>query len=249
MSKKIILALMFFSLTPFIVLGQTTTNIKNALQGIVDNLGLLSKLSPKNSIEEVKIRKAALKNVIDLANAESNDLKNKLIKLDGLEDDYLELRDTFLKELGNHSNYYDSISVNLEKETNLSKIKNLTSQLRDWRRIVYHPTLQKVMNFLLVFEGNDALQLAQTRFNNISNDLKKVSNLAVIKEGPLNDLLEKAGKSLAEARELQQASALIILKSGNNDTQQLIEDELGKIKETYGYFIEMSDWLKKASKK
>ena len=93
------------------------------------------------------------------------------------------------------------------------------------------------------------MKLAEERFKNISNDLKKVSNLEVIKDSPLNNLLIKAEKSLNEAKELQKASALIILKSGDNDTQQLIEDELDKIKEAYSHFVEMSDWLKKASKK
>ncbi len=245
--KKIVFILMIFVLGPFVVRGQTTINIKTALQGIVDNLEQLSRRLTGN--EELKIRKASLKNVIDLALAESNDLKNKLIKIAYLEGDYLDLRDTLLKELGNHSSYYDSISMALEKENSLSKIKNISTQLKDWRRIVYHPTLEKIVNFLLVFEGRDALQLAETRFNNISNDLKKVNNLEVIKNSPLNNLLAKAEESLNEARELQKASALIILKSDENDTQKLIEEELDKIKETYSYFLEMSDWLKKASKK
>ncbi len=246
----VVLSVIHYSLfiIPQQVNGQTITNIKNALRGIVDNLEQLSKLPPKNT-EEIKLRKAALRNVIDLATAESNDLKNKLIKLEDLENGYLELRDTLLKELGNHSNYYDSINLTLEKETNLAKVKNISTQLRDWRHIVYHPTLQKVVNFLLVFEGGDALKLAETRFNNISDGLKKVGNLETIKGSPLSGLLVQAEKSLDEARELQKAAMLIILKSANNDTQQLIEDELDKIKEAYGYFIEMSDWLKKASKK
>lgn len=246
--KKIVVVLMIFIvLGPFIVRGQTTTNIKNALQRIVDNLEQLSRRLTNN--EELRIRKAALKNIIDLATAESNDLKNKLIKIENLEDGHLELRDTLLKELGNHSNYYDSISFILEKETSLSKIKNLSMQLKDWRSIVYHPILQRIINFLLVFEGRDVLRLAEARFNNISNDLRKVSGLEAIKDSPLNNLLIKAEESLDGARELQNASALIILKSGDNDTQKLIEDELDKIKETYSYFIEMSDWLKNASKK
>ncbi|MEK7115198.1 MAG: hypothetical protein AAB847_02470 [Patescibacteria group bacterium] len=245
--KKIVFILMIFVLGPFVVRGQTTINIKTALQGIVDNLEQLSRRLTGN--EELKIRKAALKNVIDLATAESNDLKNKLIKLEGLEGDYLKLRDTLLKELGNHSNYYDSINSVLERETNLVKIKNLSTQLKDWRRIVYHPILQRIINFILVFEGRDVLQLAEIRFNNISSDLRKVSNLEIIKDSPLNNLLVKAEGSLNKARELQSASMLIILKSSNNDTQKLIEDELDKIRETYSYFVEMSDWLKKASKK
>jgi len=246
MNKKFLILIIVFFI-PFFANAQITLNIKTALQGIVDNLGQLSRRLTNN--EELKVRKSALKNIIDLANAESNDLKNKLIKLDGLEGDYLILRDTFLKELGNNSNYYDSISLALEKETSLVKVRNLSTQLRDWRGVVYHPILGKIINFLLVFEGEDALKLAEERFKNISNDLKKVSNLEVIKDSPLNNLLIKAEKSLNEAKELQKASALIILKSGDNDTQQLIEDELDKIKEAYSHFVEMSDWLKKASKK
>ena len=229
-------------------------NVKPALQNIVDNLDKLSKLgttnkNKKNDSEEIKIRKSTFKNILELARIESNNLKNKLIKLDELEDDYSNLRDRYLKELNNHNSYYESIDVALEKESSLVKIKELAIQFKDWRKIVYHPTLQKVINFLLIFKGKDILQIAENRFNNVSADLKKVEDYEIIKNSPLADILVKAEKSLDEAKELQSAAELIILKANNNDIQKLIEDELAKIKGTYKYFIEMSNWVKEASGK
>ena len=254
-AKKLLFYFLFLGLVvsgP--VFGQE--NIKTALQNVVDSLDQLSKIKTAplrggkiKDAEELKIRKAAFKNILDLAAAESNNLKNKLIDLEGLDEQFVELKDQYLKELGNHGNYYESVNVNLEKETALVKIKELATQFRDWRKIVYHPSLQKIINFLLIFEGRDVLQTAENRFNNVSADFKKVSGLEVIKNSPLANLLIEAGESLDKAKKLQSAAELVILKASDNDIQKLVEDEIEKIKEVYGYFIQMSDWVKKASKK
>ena len=239
-------------MVPGFISGQE--NIKTALQNVVDSLDQLSKIKTTTrgkakDAEELKIRKMAFKNILELATAESNNLKNKLIDIERLDEQFLELKDQYLKELGNHGNYYESVNVDLEKQTSLVKIKELATQFKDWRKIVYHPSLQKIINFLLIFEGRDVLQTAEKRFNNVTIDFKKVSGLEVIKNSPLSDLLAEASKSLDEAKKLQSAAELVILKASDNDIQKLVEDEIEKIKKVYGYFIQMSDWVRKASKK
>lgn len=235
---------------PVISLAQTE-NVKTALQNVADSLEQLSKLPPKNKdvSKELKIRVAAFKNILNLSAAELSDLTNKLIKVDNLDDGYLELRDQFLKDLGNQSNYYETIGGQLEGNINLVKIKQLAVQFKDWRNVVYHPILQKIVNFLLIFQGRDVLAIAQKRFNNIEADLKKVSDLEIIKNSPLNNWLDEADQHLQQATDLQKAASLVILKSTDSDIQKLVEDEFGNIKEAYNNFLQMSQWLKDASKK
>lgn len=229
-------------------------NIKVALQNIVESLEKLSQVKPntKNNgreSEELNARKIAFKNILELSFVESSNLKNKLIELGELESRFSDLRNRHLKELGNHTSYYESISIALEKETSLTKVRELAIQFKDWRKVVYHPALQKIINFLLIFEGRDVLQTTERRIKNISADLKKVDDLEIIKNSPLSELLSNAEKSFKEARELQSAAELVILKSNENDIQKLIEGEIEKIKETYSYFIKMSDWVRQTSKK
>lgn len=228
-----------------------TENIKTALQGIVDSLEQLSKIELTNKnkvVAELTARKLALKNILNLVFTEANNLKNKLIKIEDLEDDHLKMRDQLLKELDNQTSYYESLNNRLESNITLPKIKELAMQFKDWRQVVYHPHLQKIINFILISDARDILQVAESRYKNISIELKKVGSTTVIKNSPLFSLLEKAEQSLEEAKELQKATELVILKSTDNDTQKLTEEELDKIKEAYNYFIEMSEWLKSQKK-
>lgn len=221
-----------------------TENIKETLQHLVENLDQLSKTrntpSKITSKEEFKTKKNAFADILQLANIENNNLKNKLIEIKNLNREYQERRNQLLKELGNQSNYYETLAANLEKETNLKKLKELAAQFRDWRRVVYHPALKNIVDFLLVFDARAALNTTERRFQNIQNDLKKVAEYNIIKTSPLPLLLEKAEELIIEAQKIQQAAELIIIKSNQSDIQQLIEEELEKIKAIYSLFLEMN---------
>lgn len=254
MQKKVfhylLISVLLATLAAPIAFAQTE-NVKNALQRVIGNLETLSQKPPSQKKivvkEELKKRKDAFRSIIELAFAENADLTNKLIAVENISGDFLAYRDQLLKELANHSNYYQSLLDSLDKEQQLAKVKDLANQFKDWRRIVYHPALKNTLDFLLVFESKTTLAIAQNRLHSIEEDLRRVDDFSVIKQSPLPQLLAQANQTLGEAADVQKAAELVILKSNTSDIQKLIEDSVAKIKDVYGLFLQMSAWLETSS--
>lgn len=242
----VVLAGLLIIVTPVASFAQTK-NIKGALQSIIESFGKL--VISKSAKNDIAARLNAFKSVLDLAFAESNDLKNRLIKLDNVSGGELTLKEQYLRELGNHTTYYQSLIQELEKATTAAKIREIASQFKDWRRVVYHPALQRVTSFLLVIESRHALQTAEARYTRVTADLKKVAGYDVIKRGPLAGYLTAARTALDEAQKIQAVAGILIVKSSDANTQSLVTEIMDYIKTAYENFVKMSDWLRAASKK
>lgn len=250
MTKKLIsgVSVIAIALTATPVFAQTIS-IKDVIQTIVGNLDELSKTTKTSKTKDLEVRKTTFGNILKLAIAEATDLSNTLIKIktDPPLDD---LKNKSLKQIGNWMSYYQTVSDTLNnQEMTAAALKELARQFKNWRQAAYHPSLQKIINTLLVLEGQNVLKTANNRLNSIAADLKKVGTLEIIKESPLPSLINNAQRSLAEAKKLQEAIILIMFKTDETDIQKLIEEMLAKVQQTYDYFSQMSDWLEETAKK
>lgn len=192
--------------------GQTPSGaIQSAFQDAVESVEQLvtvkdSELNAEEKARlELEARKNALAKIIDLTILEIEDLKNKLKKLDPKDfpqADYLPVRDEFLKVLDKFIEYHVSLQEIVEKSLKLEEVKNLAAEFKNWREANYSPQIRKILDFILVFQGNAIIKIVDRRLEKIINDLKKLGNSKLIDVKKLEPLLEEAITSINAAREL-----------------------------------------------
>ncbi len=235
-------------------------------------------LSPEEKLaKEINTREKILKEALTSSLDEVNNIKARLEKLPESEKDSKEkkLKDKFMKELTNYEIYYKGQNENLDSliansknnETLNEDLKKAIVDLKDYRENIYNPTFQKMVDFLILFYSADVLQITQTRFDKISNDIKKLEKLGLIKTGYSKLSMEKALELINDANALQAKARDLILnpnvsnKKNSDNTEEivgdkkepiaqptpreLIETSLNKIKSTYDIFLQISKDIRK----
>jgi hypothetical protein len=235
-------------------------------------------LTPEEKLaKEIDNRGEILKEALISSLEEVSNIKTKLEKLPDLEKDSKEkeLKDKFIEELTNYEIYYkeqgnnlDSLIANSEDNETLNEdLKKAIIELKNYRENIYNPRFQKMVEFLILFYSADVLQITQTRFDKISNDISKLEKLGLIKTGYSESSMEKAAQLINDAGVLQiKAKALILnqdipKKETADNTEEiigdgkepipeptpreLIETSLNKIKSAYDIFLQISKDIRK----
>lgn len=235
-------------------------------------------LPPEEKLaKEINTREKIMKEALTSSLDEVNNIKTRLEKLPDFEKDSKEkeLKNKFMEELTNYEIYYKGQNENLDllianskdNETLNEDLKKAIVDLKDYREDIYNPTFQKMVEFLILFYSADVLQITQTRFDKISNDIKKLEKLGLIKTVYSKLSMEKALELINDANALQAKAKDLILnpdvsdkKNGDNTEEivgdkkepiaqptprELIETSLNKIKSTYDIFLQISKDIRK----
>lgn len=194
-------------ITPYFSRAQSET-LKSALGEVLQD-------SAQAKIEDVGAKKAVLLKVLNLSALETTELKNNLKNLGDLEEEYSDLRDQFSTELDSYFDYYKSLKDELmADDLNLEEVSAFGSELKSWRENNYDVEVKNIANFVLVFQQEKTLKIAENRFEKIAKDLAKIK-ISRSKNEALR-LLNEAKIDLKEARDLNisaQKSFLQLRKS------------------------------------
>ncbi len=180
----------------------------------------------------------AYKKVVDLALAEAEDLKVKLLNLDKLTDKDLELQTLFLKELNNAINYYEKEKEDFLKleGIDLDSLKKIAENFKQWREENYLPLNNKITDFILLKQQFKALEITKNRYQKIESDTKKFfsknKNQKILNQ--INNLLENSRYNIKKAEEyFQKAENLFkekyLLKNEDIKNTTSLEKELKNI--------------------
>mgnify|MGYP001613026937 FL=1 len=235
------------TLVPFFINAQSLAKAENkeeVLEGISEI-----------KVETVDDRKAALLTIIDLTLLEIQDLENKLNAFKDLEGRYLDMRSSFLTQLENYTDYLNSIKELLtSSEFTLESIQKLAQELKDWRENEYAATVKNIVNFILSFQNQAILKIADARLGKISLDLKRFKAAKLLETGTLEPFLVKAGENLKKAGLLNDET-MILLSTSTTPTidsvktvQELVWQSLNEVKLAYKLFFQMSAEVKKLLK-
>src|SRR3989344_2001262 len=184
---------------------------QDELASIKDN----GALSAEDKLQkEISARKQIIADALSLSLQETGNLRGNLEKLT-LEDDSREseLRNVFLDELNAYDEYYSTKATALKNAVNLGlgDVKAIAKEIIAYRDAVYNTSIKNIVDFLLLFYGQDAVSTAQNRIEKMSGDIKKLERLNLIKPGAFRSGLEKAAGLIKEAGELLEKARALIL--------------------------------------
>lgn len=211
--------------------------------------------------------------VLDLSIKEAKDIIEQLNALKNLKEQETDLRDQLLKKFNGFLQFYveQKEKLNQPKGVDLTTIKKLAQDFKDWRENIYRPAFETATDFLLINQQKAVLEMTEMRYQKISLDINKLKNTNLKGIDVLEKYLDQAANLIKDAKDLwiaastatSTATSTIISTSTSTiaststpavaedqplSIKNLIGESLNKIKETYRIFIEMSNFVEKLLK-
>ncbi len=206
-------ALLFFIgglLAAFVFLPASSTQAANSSDPC-DLNAKLDVLSQAKSELEFTARQDLLSATINCSLEESDDIKNKISKLNSLSDAadrraaaaYDNLLESFI------GYYADQKTEFVSASTSPDQIKDLAQQILSWRESHYNQPIRQIADFTLALKQQDGVSVAASRLKKIRSSL---TSLLSIRNQEINRLLSDADKNISRSRELNE-QALSALRS------------------------------------
>lgn len=119
--------------------------------------------------EESSAYGTLLREILSCSFLEVQNLKARLTSIKDLEERDIEIRDNFLEELDEFELYYKTLEEQLtSKEKDAVELKQIAAELLLWRKEYYNKSAKEIASFIFIFQGKDAIQVANTRVRKIS---------------------------------------------------------------------------------
>ena len=184
--------------------SSTATKAKLEKRSRIDTFREILKLS-FIEIEEVKIR--------------LNNLKNETLKKEEIG-----IKEEFLYGLDKYEAHVNNVEKSLEDGLALEELKILAKDLKNWRVNEYQPTLERIFDFLFIFQSKSLIATAKNRLDKISEDLAKIkkSGLPITK---LQKLFNKAAINIDEASILVNEAHKNFVSSSLKDLEMASDTE------------------------
>ena len=138
----------------------------------------------------------------------------------------------------------------------VDSIKALAAELKDWRDSAVNPEMEKIVEFLLVFQGRGILNTANNRLGLIEEDVQYFQEVKEFNIARVRALLNDSAELLKSAERLQFLAEEVLLAQADPEPAQVIESptirtiissSLLKIKAAYKNFLEISSLLRAAA--
>ena len=180
------------------------TKLESTLEGVKGQVENLVTAKDEKSVSELALRIETFKKIIEFSVSETKDLKIKLLGLEDLNEEESAWRKTMIEELNNALTYYESEKSTVEDaaEISLDEIKTLATDFKNWRDTTYLPVAEKVNELLLIRQEENAIEIAERRWQKIDEDIKKLEKAKIKGVGELRELLKNADGLIGEGREL-----------------------------------------------
>jgi len=169
---------------------------------------IFSSASASTSSTDFLSRQKIFYKVMELSNAEIKTLNENLNNLRIDNKDYAQKREEFLKKLSEFEIYNKEVKEKISKTETLEDLKNLAVDFKNWREQTYNPQVQIMIDFSLIFKQQEILATTTERFEKISKDVKKLTNLGAEQKQQLNSLLETAKEKLNSANDFFQKAKI-----------------------------------------
>lgn len=242
-----------------------TTTLQEVQEGTKDLINAKDQENPTPE-EEQKLRLEIFTKVIDLSLKEAEDIINQLNALKNLNEQETNLRDQLLEKFNGFLQFYNEQKEGLTSTSteeliraDLTAIKKLAQDFKDWRGNVYLPVFETATDFLLINQQKIILEMTEKRYQKISLDIIKLKKANLTGIDQLEKYLNQAADLIGTAKDLwitastatSTATSTITTSTPASAEDQLlsiknlISDSLNKIKEAYRIFIEMSNLVRK----
>ncbi|MFH0890816.1 MAG: hypothetical protein V1856_02175 [Candidatus Liptonbacteria bacterium] len=190
---------------------------------------------------ELKVRQNWLRAVLNCSIFETKKLQGALREFQTKDANLDKLRGELLNQLEDVSNYYD-LQLTKVNDHGLHSIKDAARAIRDWRSGTHSTVAERGGNLMLWTKNQDLFASARSRYDLIGQTIRRLNLMEQedirIKYGSAEDFLKQAEQSNSAARGL-------LLRSANSDTTRVIKESLENLSQTYKFFFELSEDIKK----
>ena len=214
-------------------------------------------LSPE---ERLSKKKELTESALDKAIAKTNEMANDLDTMELEEDSSQEnIRIVLLEEARSYTATYETYLDRLETIESVEGMDELINEIISFREDNYTPGAKNILSFILVYSYTPGvLNVAESRYENIRDDVNRLEALELLEAGQLNELLSNAESTLEEAKTLhleatetlmsKYATTTATLATSTTQLEQatttpptareLAEQSLAKVKNLYEIFID-----------
>lgn len=216
---------------------------------------------------DLQARKDTVSKIFDLTLMEQNDLKTRLAELAGLNSTQEKMRDLLTDQLAENENSFSQIRARLDTAKTIEEIKQLATDFKNWRTLVYDLKVKKIVPFTFVFQEENVITTAQQRLEKISNDFNGRKESLGENKVQATALFEKASSDIKKAKDLHSQAKILIMvaltnqanlistrtiaKSINDeitrdiaDSKTFTENSLWDVSDAYSAFMALGQMLK-----
>lgn len=253
--------------------SQAQESMQSALRGIMGRISALLTIGGNKELtaeeklqQELQTRKDAVGKIYDLTLMEQNDLLTRLNDLTGLSSAQDKMRESLTDQMTENENSFNQIRGRLEAAKTTEEIKQLASDFKNWRTLVYDPKVRKVAAFNFVFQEKNVIEIARQRLEKISKDLESRKDPSG-DSSPASALFEKASAHIRNAEDLHSQAKILIMVALTNqaalinsktvpkkisdeiardmsDSKDFTEQSFQNIRDAYKVFMDIGKILK-----
>ena len=212
---------LFLALTAlsFSVVQAQSEALQSAVDDVSSSIGFLAETKNATGTlgdpeQQRRAKVKALRDVFHLTLVEVRELKQRLEGFKSeLPSELVLMRDAYLTDLETFLNTIALFERPIDDDYPMDAIGEVATRFKDWRETPYDPTIQSLLNFLLVAQGEVTVHTSDLRFEKISADVKKLQTIYGQSAKRLSGYLTLASRSLQEARKLQEKARDTFLAS------------------------------------
>jgi len=194
------------------VFAQSDTT-KKALEDVKESLDTLVEAKDEDYSDEVALRVETYRKVVDFSTSEAKDLKLKLLSYDSLKEPLLSWKDDMAQKINKLLSFYDNEKKSIEasKDITLEKIQIIAEQFKEEREKRFIPLSDEINLFLIINQGEKAIEMTEARWKKIQDDLKKLENAGADTK-KLKILLGEANENIEESKKLESKAMDLFIK-------------------------------------
>ena len=162
--------------------------------------------------KELEARKQVVKDALSLSLKEISSLETSLKALKTKDERVLDFQSSSLEYLESAKTFYKEQSDVVDKLASMDEVKALAQKIKDYRDAGYNKKIERVTNFLLLNQIDGLIATAETRWQKIDSDLKKLERGAFVSPGYFDANMQKAKKYISDATNLGADAKEQILK-------------------------------------
>ena len=98
--------------------------------------------------------------------------------------------------------------------------KQLASDFKNWRALVYNPKTEKITAFISVLRQKEAVETAKGRLQNIEKNIEKIETAKIFKKGDREEILKKAADGIENAEIMNDKAEKMIVEILNQELFQ-----------------------------
>jgi hypothetical protein len=191
---------------PFSFAMAQSQELQSALQDVSNTVGKISEPTASTTpaqAQELSARKTALISVYTFTLVEVVDLKKKV---QGIKNDsgaeLWDIHNNFLATLDGFAKDINDLKLAAATSNSISDVKTMATDFKSWRETIYNPTVQQLLDLLLLAQGRKVLNTADGRFAKVATDVKRIQLAIPVGSAKLQAYLTLAGKNIREAKAL-----------------------------------------------